>query len=101
MFTSEGQFAFDNHQMLNRVVRLPLVEPTPEESKSAPVASKATTDSKQYSAKLLLGHVSLLTAFVLTPDERYIITADRDEHVRVSWYPESYVIERYCLGHKK
>ena len=26
------------------------------------------------------------------------MTPDRDEHVRVSWYPEGYVVERFCLG---
>ena len=51
--------------------------------------------------KLLMGHVSLVTTFLLTPDEKFIITADRDEHIRISWYPESFVIERYCLGHMK
>jgi tRNA (guanine-N(7)-)-methyltransferase subunit TRM82 len=50
---------------------------------------------------LMLGHVSLLTTFLLTPDEQYIITADRDEHIRVSWYPQGYNIERFCLGHQK
>ncbi len=51
--------------------------------------------------KLLMGHVSLLTTFLLAPDEKFIVTADRDEHIRVSWHPESYVIESYCLGQKK
>jgi len=50
---------------------------------------------------LVLGHASLLTCCLLTPDEDFIITSDRDEHIRVSWYPEGYVIEAYCLGHEK
>lgn len=50
---------------------------------------------------LILGHTSLLTAMALTQDEKYIITADRDEHIRVSHYPEGYDIERFCLGHSK
>jgi len=51
--------------------------------------------------QLILGHASPLTSFVLSDDEKYIITADRDEHIRVSWYPEGYNIEMYCLGHRK
>ncbi|KAI0033902.1 WD40-repeat-containing domain protein [Vararia minispora EC-137] len=50
---------------------------------------------------LVLGHTSLLTSCLLTPSEKYIVTADRDEHIRVSWYPLGYCIESYCLGHKK
>lgn len=54
---------------------------------------------------LLLGHVSLLTAVALARDEQdrpYIITADRDEHVRVSrgTHEQAHVIEAYCLGHE-
>ncbi|KAF9069786.1 WD40-repeat-containing domain protein [Rhodocollybia butyracea] len=48
---------------------------------------------------LVLGHTSLLTYFLLTPDSKYIITADRDEHIRVSWYPQGFCIESFCLGH--
>ncbi|KAL8642783.1 MAG: hypothetical protein Q9228_000574 [Teloschistes exilis] len=62
--------------------------------------------------KLLLGHVSLLTdvACVSVSDpgntdaqkRTYIITADRDEHIRVSrGIPQSHVIEGFCLGHNQ
>ncbi|KAH8116513.1 hypothetical protein DFH11DRAFT_1829264 [Phellopilus nigrolimitatus] len=69
---------------------------TPKKATAAPKNVKRTNDGK-----LLLGHVSLLTTVLLSKDEKYIVTADRDEHIRVSWYPEAYTIERYCLGHRK
>ncbi|KAH9059106.1 WD40 repeat-like protein [Lactarius vividus] len=50
---------------------------------------------------LVLGHTSLLTAFLLTLDETHIITADRDEHIRASRFPQGYTIESFCLGHKR
>lgn len=60
--------------------------------------------------QLLLGHVSLLTDLVcVTLDtgssldggsRSYIITSDRDEHVRISrGLPQAHVIEGYCFGH--
>ena len=56
--------------------------------------------------RLLLGHVSLLTdvAFATIPTEQgsrsYVLTSDRDEHIRVSrGPPQVHIIENYCLGH--
>lgn len=69
--------------------------------------SKANTnadDSPPFEMDLLLGHVSMLTALKLGESEgrRYLLTADRDEHVRVSRYiPQAHVIENFCLGHKE
>lgn len=58
---------------------------------------------------LLLGHVSLLTdvVYVSLPhstessaSRSYILTSDRDEHIRISrGPPQAYIIEGYCLGH--
>ena len=55
--------------------------------------------------KLILGHVSLLTDLVITkelkwPYQTFLLTADRDEHIRVSrGPPQAHVIGNYCLGH--
>jgi tRNA (guanine-N(7)-)-methyltransferase subunit TRM82 len=50
---------------------------------------------------LVLGHSSMITSMKLCEDYKYIVTADRDEHIRISWYPEGYNIETFCLGHTK
>lgn len=50
----------------------------------------------------ILGHVSMLTSVVLTPPvdgKRLVVSADRDEHIRVSSFPDGYNIHCYCLGH--
>jgi tRNA (guanine-N(7)-)-methyltransferase subunit TRM82 len=64
--------------------------------------------------KLVLGHVSMLTDLTVgriqttdpksgkTSIKELIITADRDEHIRVSrGMPQSHVIENFLLGHKE
>lgn len=49
----------------------------------------------------LLGHLSLLLDILQTPDNKFIITSDRDEKIKVSCYPNTYNIQSYCLGHKE
>jgi tRNA (guanine-N(7)-)-methyltransferase subunit TRM82 len=65
-----------------------------------------TKEPLKFEHKLLLGHVSMLTDLCYATQEvdgkqrAYIITADRDEHIRVSrGPPQSHIIEGYCLGH--
>lgn len=50
---------------------------------------------------LLLGHVSMILDVLITQDERFILTCDRDEKIRVSRFPDSYIIQSFCLGHKE
>ncbi|KAI0306130.1 WD40-repeat-containing domain protein [Multifurca ochricompacta] len=78
----------------------PLKTATPPPAPSRE-ADTLTSHESPSGGTLILGHTSLLTAFLLTSDETHIITADRDEHIRVSWFPQGYVIESFCLGHKK
>lgn len=49
--------------------------------------------------KWLLGHLSIVYDIQFSPDEKYIITSDRDSKIRTTNYPNSHDIESYCLGH--
>ncbi|KFO85601.1 tRNA (guanine-N(7)-)-methyltransferase non-catalytic subunit WDR4, partial [Buceros rhinoceros silvestris] len=68
--------------------------------KSGDVYSYSITEP-QADGKLELGHLSLLLDVVLSPDDRYILTADRDEKIRVSLTKAPYSIVSYCLGHRE
>lgn len=65
-----------------------------------------------FSHEIILGHVSMLTDIAsvrIGVDEAgramkvprdYILTADRDEHIRVSrGQPQAHIIENFCFGH--
>ena len=71
-------------------------------------AAAKTKEGPTFEHKLLLGHVSLLTDLIMVEADvegkrrQYILTADRDEHIRVSRGPsQAHVTENYCLGHKE
>uniref|UniRef100_UPI00358DEC04 tRNA (guanine-N(7)-)-methyltransferase non-catalytic subunit WDR4 isoform X2 n=1 Tax=Myxine glutinosa TaxID=7769 RepID=UPI00358DEC04 len=50
---------------------------------------------------LKLGHVSMLLDMAFSVNGMLLVTADRDEKVRVSNYHKPHVIVGYCLGHKQ
>jgi tRNA (guanine-N(7)-)-methyltransferase subunit TRM82 len=62
-----------------------------------------TKEAPKFAHELLIGHVSMLTAIAVAEDAQrrpYILTADRDEHIRVSrGIPQAHVIQEFCLGH--
>lgn len=50
----------------------------------------------------LLGHVSMLTDIVFGKDadgKKYLITSDRDEHIKVSHYPQTFLVDKWLFGH--
>jgi len=48
---------------------------------------------------LLLGHCSIITSMILSPNRKYLITGEKDEKIRVSNFPKVYDIQSFCLGH--
>ncbi|KAL4877146.1 hypothetical protein BJY04DRAFT_199027 [Aspergillus karnatakaensis] len=72
-------------------------------------SSNQDSEAPAFDHNLLLGHVSLLTDVVFaklpSPEDSseqrsYILTGDRDEHIRVSrGPPQANITENYCFGH--
>ncbi|CCC68417.1 hypothetical protein NCAS_0B03330 [Naumovozyma castellii] len=52
----------------------------------------------------ILGHVSMLTDVLMVTDgegKQYIITSDRDEHIKISHYPQCFIVDKWLFGHKE
>ncbi|AMD19002.1 HBR101Wp [Eremothecium sinecaudum] len=50
----------------------------------------------------ILGHVSILTDIAMVKDKdgkHYILSADRDEHIKITHYPQSYIVDKWLFGH--
>ena len=63
------------------------------------VTSARGKEEEEAVPRLLLGHLSQLLDMAVTRDGARLVTADRDEKIRVSMYPDSFNIDNYCLGH--
>lgn len=62
-----------------------------------------TVGTKTKQVQQLLGHTaSLITGLALSPhNDTFLLSADRDEKVRVSHFPKTFDIQGFLLGHGK
>ncbi|KAG9050429.1 tRNA (guanine-N(7)-)-methyltransferase non-catalytic subunit trm82 [Tulasnella sp. UAMH 9824] len=114
--TSDGQTILASDKF-GDIYRYPVVPPPSEKvsdpshtqgSSESPSSTKGKKKGRQQSSEekprhgeLILGHTSVITSFTLTPQDEFVVSGDRDEHIRISWFPEGYNIERFCMGHLK
>eukprot|EP01135_Chromosphaera_perkinsii_P003319 Nk52_evm19s240 gene=Nk52_evmTU19s240 len=56
---------------------------------------------KEAEPHLKMGHLSMLLDLIFIKKTQHVITADRDEKIRVSLYPKFYNIVSFCLGHRE
>ncbi|XP_047455994.1 tRNA (guanine-N(7)-)-methyltransferase non-catalytic subunit wdr4 [Mugil cephalus] len=68
--------------------------------KSGDVYSFSVVDVER-EGELKMGHLSMLLAMTMSPDDKFILTADRDEKIRVSHLKSPYNIQSFCLGHQE
>ncbi|EYB87220.1 hypothetical protein Y032_0266g695 [Ancylostoma ceylanicum] len=43
--------------------------------------------------------ISMVLDVAISHDGRFLLAADRDEKIRVSRYPQAFVVQSFCLGH--
>ncbi|KAF2442314.1 tRNA methyltransferas-like protein [Karstenula rhodostoma CBS 690.94] len=75
-----------------------------EQLKQAQKGPKQVKDTPKFKHQLIIGHVSMLTDVVCATigSRSYILTADRDEHIRVSrGLPQAHIIDGFCQGHEE
>lgn len=65
---------------------------------------EAFTEGLQEIKEPILGHVSMLTDVLFAKDsqgKKYIITSDRDEHIKISCYPQCFIVDKWLFGHRE
>lgn len=68
--------------------------------KSGDVYSLSVKEPHQ-DPQLQLGHLSMVLDLTVSLDDRFIVTCDRDEKIRVSHLRSPYNIQAFCLGHQQ
>lgn len=68
-----------------------------------PISESATTLVNDEQPPVL-GHVSMLTDVAIakgSDGKQYLFTSDRDEHIKISHYPQSFIVNKWLFGHEE
>ncbi|KIH64243.1 hypothetical protein ANCDUO_05445 [Ancylostoma duodenale] len=55
-------------------------------------------EDSPYEGEPLSSAISMVLDVAISQDGRYLLAADRDEKIRVSRYPQAFVVQSFCLG---
>ncbi|KAN0030908.1 hypothetical protein ACTA71_009555 [Dictyostelium dimigraforme] len=83
------------------VFKYSLVDDSKNNIEVASGDKSAKHDEKESDKNLVFGHYSSIVDIKFSPCFNYLLSADRDEKIRVSHYPNCFDIESFCLGHTK
>lgn len=68
------------------------------QSSSTSTSTPTSSQSQKSQRRLLLGHTASMVTSVTVADGK-LFTSDRDEKVRITSFPRTYITEGYLLGH--
>lgn len=68
---------------------------------SIPIDSSEPQDEKLMVP--ILGHVSMLSDVLVAEHDKkqFVLTGDRDEHIKITHFPTSYVVKHWLFGHRE
>jgi hypothetical protein len=78
------------------VTAFPLRLPPVQEDTNDPTDE----DEDNTRRRVLVGHTASMLTAVRVVDENKLLTADRDEKIRISSFPDTHIIQGYLLGHE-
>ncbi|KHJ93285.1 hypothetical protein OESDEN_06806 [Oesophagostomum dentatum] len=56
-------------------------------------------EDSPYEGEPLSSAITMVLDVAVSEDGRFLLAADRDEKIRVSRYPQAFVVQSFCLGH--
>lgn len=100
LFDSENRIIFaDKFGDIFRLKNEALRATTPD--LKTPEDDEADDKTESESTELLFGHLAAVSSGLFSSEQGLLITADRDEKIRLSQYPKSWIVDSFLFGHRR